>query len=59
MGIVGIILKNLLKPPIIMKFIGNILEVGIQCKLGEKIYENENEHFMPFIITKFLYSCWK
>lgn len=42
-----------------MKFIGNILEVGIQCKLGEKIYENENEHFMPFIITKFLYSCWK
>lgn len=55
--------ENIKKPfegiPAIMKFTGNILEVGIQCRLGEKIYENENEHYMPFIITKFLYSCWK
>jgi len=40
--------------PVCIELIGKIIEVGINCKLGEKIYENENEHYMPLRICSFL-----
>ena len=45
--------------PTRIELIGNIIEAGISCKLGEKIYENENEHYMPLNICNFQYAYLK
>lgn len=45
--------------PIRVELIGRTIEVGIICKLGEKIYENVNEHYMPLRICDFQYAYLK
>lgn len=45
--------------PIRVQLIGNIIEVGIVCTLGEKIYENSNEHYMPLKICRFFHVVLK
>lgn len=45
--------------PVVVEFSGEIIEAGITCKLGEKIYENSDEHYMPLKICDFLYAVWK
>lgn len=45
--------------PICVEMIGAIIEVGIQCVLGEKIYENADEHYMPLRICDFQYAHLK
>lgn len=43
--------------PIRVAFVDGIIEVGIKCKLGEKIYENE--HYLPLKICNFQYAHLK
>lgn len=45
--------------PIRVELIGKIIEAGINCKLGEKIYENANEQYMPLRICDFQYAYLK
>lgn len=45
--------------PIRIELIGKIIEVGINCILGEKIYENMDEHYMPLRICNFQYAFVK
>lgn len=45
--------------PVRVELIGRTIEVGIICKLGEKIYENVNEHYMPLRICDFQYAYLK
>lgn len=45
--------------PICVELIGKTIEVGINCKLGEKIYENVNEYYMPLKICGFQYAYLK
>lgn len=42
-----------------VELIGKTIEAGISCKLGEKIYENVDEHYMPLKICKFEYAYLK
>lgn len=42
--------------PVRVELCGKIIQTGISCKLGEKIYENANEHYMPFRICEFIYA---
>lgn len=42
--------------PIRVELIGKMIEAGINCKLGEKIYENADEHYMPLRICDFQYA---
>lgn len=44
---------------ICVELAGKIIEVGINCTLGEKIYENSDEHYMPLRICDFQYACLK
>ncbi len=41
--------------PVRVELIGNIIEVGIICELGDKIYENVDEQYMPLKICDFQY----
>ena len=34
----------------------DIVKIGVKCKLGEKIYENENEQYMPLRVCHFFTS---
>lgn len=56
-------LKKLREPfkgtPIRIELIGRTIEAGIICKLGEKIYENVNEHYMPLRVCHFQYAYLK
>ena len=45
--------------PIHVELIGKTIEVGINCKLGEKIYENVDEHYIPLRICDFQYVYLK
>ena len=42
-----------------VELIGKTIEVGINCKLGEKIYENVDEHYIPLRICDFQYVYLK
>ena len=45
--------------PICVEMIGATIEVGINCTLGEKIYENQDEHYMPLRVCDFQYAHLK
>ena len=45
--------------PTVLNFADKIIEMGIECILGEEIYENAQEHYMPLNITKLIYADWK
>ena len=54
--------KNIVVPLILIMIhflIGKTIEVGINCKLGEKIYENVDEHYIPLRICDFQYVYLK
>lgn len=42
--------------PIRVSFVDNIINVGIECKLGKKIYENTDEQYLPLRICHFQYA---
>lgn len=45
--------------PTVLNFADKIIDIGIECVLGDKIYENRHEHYMPLNVTKLLYADWK
>jgi len=52
-------LRDITKIPIVVEFAGKRFVVGIECELGDKIYENINEQYMPLKITGFSYAEWR
>lgn len=45
--------------PTVLNFTDKIIDAGIECILGDTIYENKHEHYMPLNITRVLYVQWK
>ncbi len=44
--------------PVKLGFTGRILNIGMKCLLGEKIYENKQEHYLPLRVIDLISAEW-